>query len=108
MARNDRFQQFEFADNTPERKWRVPWRWLLLLLVLGAAGTYVYVFEQARIEKMLKGTPLERPPTVTQAYKWRDAQGNWNITDTPPPAGTEYETLRTGSDTNIVPALPTE
>ncbi len=37
-----------------EGNWRVPWRWLLLLLVLGAAGTYVYVFEQARIVRLVR------------------------------------------------------
>ena len=108
MTRDDRFKQFEFADSTPVRRWRFPWKWLLILIVLAAVAGYVYVFEQPRIEQALTGTPLERPPTVTQAYKWRDAEGNWNITDKPPASGVEYDTMHYRSDANVLPALPVD
>ena len=41
---------------------------------------------------------------VTTIYKWRDAQGNWQITDRPPPEGAPYEILKYRSDANILPS----
>ena len=44
--------------------------------------------------------------TTTRAYKWRDADGGWQITDTPPSGDTPYETIEVRSDTNVLPLPP--
>ena len=43
-------------------------------------------------------------PKTTTVYKWRDAAGNWQISDQPPGNGTEYETLEYHRDANVMPA----
>ncbi len=71
------------------------------LLVLVVAGVYLYMNPQVGAQ-WREGTPLEGD-TSTIVYKWRDADGQWRITDTPPPAGVEYETLDYRHDTNVLP-----
>jgi hypothetical protein len=79
---------------------------VLIASLLGGAGlAYLYIAERERLAGWLEGTPLALPATVTRAYKWRDADGAWQITDTPPPAGTSYETMTVRGDVNVVPAL---
>jgi len=77
---------------------------LLIGLCLGAGAAYVYYFERDLAVRWLKNTPLEPKATVTTLYKWRDAQGSWQITDRQPPAGTRYEVLKYRSDANILPS----
>lgn len=78
-----------------------------MAVVLGVAGGYVY-FNPWVVEPYLKGTPLEVPPRVIRAYKWRDAKGNWQISDRPPPEGTKYETVTVTTDQNVMPLAPKE
>lgn len=40
-------------------------------------------------------------------YKWRDAQGRWQVTDAPP-AGRAYQTIVVDPATNVVPAYGSE
>ena len=85
------------------------WRALLFVsLLLAGIGAYMYVFERARLDRILDGTPLELPVTVTEVYKWRDQQGRWHITDQPPPTGVHFETMKYRSDDNIMPLVPHE
>ncbi len=44
--------------------------------------------------------PRAENPTL---YKWKDAQGHWNVTDQPP-AGRSYETIQVDPNTNVLPA----
>ncbi len=81
--------------------------WLKLVLVLGAAAAlalaYAHFVDPQLGRKVLGGTPLA-PSAVTTAYKWRDAQGNWQLTDSPPPQGTPYEVVEAHGDANIIPS----
>ena len=85
-------------------------KWILVLgVVAGAAGGYLYVFEPQLARQWAAATPLAPlapAASVTKAYKWRDAKGNWQLTEQLPPAGTAYEVLETRSGDNIVPAFP--
>jgi hypothetical protein len=96
-----------------ERAARKPrsWRWLigLLLVALGAGAGYLYYFKRDLLQGWVNKTPLDLQivPTVTRVYKWRDAQGNWQMTDRPP-AGRDYEVKEFRSDKNLVPALEAE
>ena len=84
--------------------------WLKLLLALcvvaGAGAAYLHVFDPQLGRELLRGTALAPPATVTRAYKWRDANGNWQLTQDAPPEGTRYEVLTTRSGDNILPAVP--
>jgi len=78
---------------------------LILLALVAVIGGYLYL-NPSVWQEWLKGTPLEPPARVTQLYKWRDAAGQWQITDTPPAAGIAYEVLEYRSDTNVMPLVP--
>lgn len=80
---------------------------IIILVIAGVAGGYLYLHPEIW-QKWVKGTPLQPPPSVTHVYKWQDANGQWQVSDHPPPAGTKYETLNYSSDANVVPSLSTE
>jgi hypothetical protein len=94
MGRRDEFQSFEFSDATQARKRRIPWRWLLLVGLLGAVVAYVWRYQPHRVESALRGTPLEHkiiPSHPRTVYRWRDTDGTVNLSDHPPPPGVRYE-----------------
>jgi hypothetical protein len=65
---------------------------LLLLVVLGAAAVGIYFFmNPSQTEGLLTGTPLAPDSALTRVYKWQDGQGQWHVTDLPPPEGIDYE-----------------
>lgn len=84
------------------------WLKFALLLAVAAAGGlgYVYFVDPELGREVLRGTPMAPPPAVTTAYKWRDASGNWQLTDRPPAPDIAYETLEAPHDANIMPSLP--
>jgi hypothetical protein len=43
--------------------------------------------------------------TASKVYKWKDKDGNWQITDAPPPAGVEYTEQEYLHDTNVMPPI---
>ncbi len=42
--------------------------------------------------------------THLKAYRWRDKDGNWHVSDRPPPDGIEYEEVIYHRDTNVIPS----
>lgn len=78
---------------------------LLIIVVLGAGAAYLWHFEPERATKWLEKAPVVGGPGVTTAYKWKDEDGNWQITDEPPPEGISYQTIEVRSDVNILPSL---
>ena len=81
---------------------------LIAIIVLAAAGGYLYVFEQETVREWLKGTPLEPEPSRTVVYKWQDRDGNWQITDIPPAGDIPYERLEYRGNQNVMPLVPPE
>ena len=77
---------------------------VLILLIAASVGGYLYLHPEI-VRPLLQGTILEPPPVETKLYKWRDASGQWQVSDTPPSAGIKYEILQYRSDVNVVPAL---
>jgi len=78
----------------------------LLATVITAAGIWFYTHPDAGA-----GLKALLPATASSArndrlYKWRNARGEWQITDTLPPAGTRYETLDFREDLNVLPVPP--
>jgi len=78
--------------------------WLLLVLLL-AAGIYIYLDPELKSQLLNRTSGLGKSSTV-QAYKWRNPRGEWQITDIPPPEGVAYELLEHRSDENILPVPP--
>lgn len=78
--------------------------WLLVFLLF-AAGVYLYLHPELQSRLLNQTSGLGKPGTV-QAYKWRNEQGEWQLTDTLPPKGVDYERLEHRSDENILPVPP--
>ena len=79
----------------------------LLVAALVGLGLYSYynptfVHQAQQTGSKLLGTPAP----AARLYKWRDAQGQWQITDQLPAAGTPYETLEYRHDLNVLPVPP--
>lgn len=75
-----------------------------ILLIAAVVGGYLF-FHPEMWKEWVKGTSLEPPPQITTTYKWRDANGQWQVSDHPPKGDTPYETMIFNSDTNIMPSL---
>ncbi len=81
----------------------------LLLLVLAAGAVWAwwtYAPDSVNLPRAVSDqlpaalAPRAANPTL---YKWKDAQGHWNVTDQPP-AGRSYETIQVDPNTNVLPA----
>ena len=83
---------------------------VVVVLVAVAAGAYYIFRNPAMVTSLVEGTPLESTVRetlgTTRVYKWRDNDGNWHITDEPPPEGTKFEKLEYQNDANVVPSVP--
>jgi hypothetical protein len=84
--------------------------WLVLALAAVAAGAYYVYRNPTVVSPLVEGTPLESTVRetlgTTRVYKWRDANGVWQISDEPPPEGTKFEKLEYQNDANVVPSVP--
>jgi len=80
---------------------------LIALLLAAVAAGYVYIHPQIRSEVRSKVEQKTRHIVsghdTTTLYKWRDANGHWQLSSEPPPPGTPYETKHYRDDTNVVP-----
>ena len=96
---------FTYPSRQKPRKALPAWviKSLIVTAVVAAIGGYLY-HDPSVVESYLRGTPLELPARVTLIYRWRDANGNIEHSNHPPPAGTQYEVIEVSSDTNVVPS----
>jgi hypothetical protein len=79
--------------------------WLLLALLL-AGGVFLYL-NPAYYSRLVNSADLILTPVSTsRIYKWRNARGEWQLTDRVPPEGIAYEILEHRSDENILPVPP--
>ena len=98
---------FSFAPKSKPRRRFPDWlrKLLIAAVIVGAVGGYLY-HDPSLVEPYLRGTPLELPARMTTIYRWRDADGNLEHSNSPPPAGVEYEVIEVSSDTNVIPLSP--
>ena len=75
---------------------------IILLTALGGVGTYFYLYPESLPEWATR-TTVGRDLQTTTVYKWRDANGAWQVSDQPPPAGIDYQVEKYTRDTNILP-----
>jgi len=79
---------------------------LLLLALVAGAAAFLYFYPESG-QRFLDG--LHKPDFVKKTdriYKWRDKNGAWQLTDTPPPADIEYEVTDYREDVNVLPVPP--
>ena len=79
---------------------------LFLLALVAGAAAFFYFYPDAG-GRLLDG--LHKPDFAKKTdriYKWRDENGAWQLTDTPPPAGIEFEVSDYREDVNVLPVPP--
>ena len=75
---------------------------ILLLTGIGlAVALFVSPGLRQQAEALLYDTGVKSHSNIF--YKWQDADGVLQYTQTPPPAGTPYEKVEARSDVNVVP-----
>lgn len=74
---------------------------LLILAVTAAAALYLSPSLRHEAQDLLQSSGLQTDTTTV--YKWRSADGQWQYTQTPPPAGIPFERVEVRSDVNILP-----
>jgi hypothetical protein len=83
---------------------------LLLVVLLLVAGGVLYLKPEYRnrLQDLSSDIGLSRitPQKTARLFKWRDASGNWQITDQLPPEGIDYEKLEYREDVNVLPRPP--
>ena len=88
-------------DAPAARSGRAGVLFLVLLAFAATAGAWWYFAPQSMpgwLARKIPASPSLGPPL----YKWRDAQGRLQVTDTPP-ANRPYETVRYDPNANVVP-----
>ncbi|MCP5160022.1 MAG: DUF4124 domain-containing protein [Gammaproteobacteria bacterium] len=85
-----------------QRQFGVIPMWLLLGLgILGGVLLYWYTTPQETPSWMRDWLP-GMPEYTGPLYRWRDGQGQLQVTDRPP-QGRPYETIQYRSDANVIP-----
>lgn len=79
------------------------WPAFALLLAGAAAYGWWYFAPDTIPDPVRKALPRSARANPV-LYRWRDAKGHWNVTDTPP-ADRPYETLSYDPRTNVVPTV---
>ena len=77
-----------------------------ILVLLGAAGLYLYFYPESGARLL---DSLRNPDFINKTdriYKWRNDRGEWQLTDSPPPPGIEYEITDYREDVNVLPVPP--
>jgi len=77
---------------------------LILLGILIGAGLYVYTDPSLQRQARQQLDKLTGEERAHRLYRWQDADGQWQVSDQPPPAGTAYETLQYNPETNVIPS----
>ena len=80
--------------------------WVFVLLLICAAATGYYYSHPEALPEWAAKTTFGRQLQTTTFYKWQDASGNWQVSDQPPPPGTEYQIERYSQDANVLPLPP--
>ena len=77
---------------------------LIVLLLLGGGYLYLHPDTARQFSNQLPAPEFTRK--TAHLFKWRNPAGEWQITDTPPPEGIDYERLDYRDDENVLPVPP--
>lgn len=78
---------------------------VLLAVVAAAALGYWYFYPQERpwwVKEYLPSLPAVS--AKIEMYKWRDEQGHWQYSNTPPAEGVSYEIIEYWENSNVIPS----
>ena len=75
---------------------------LVSLLIAAAAALYLNPELRHEAESLLQSSGIKNNPSTT-FYKWRNADGILQYTQTPPAEGIAFEPVEARSDVNILP-----
>lgn len=80
-------------------------KYLILLAIIGTTALYIY--QDKSLQKKLLGKVHQVAPELNQStlYKWKNSKGEWQITDKPPSKGTDFTTISSQDQINIMPSL---
>ena len=81
-------------------------KWISITFVIALAFGLVY-YDDPRVQSFLKqqiDQTLPEQITHTKAYRWKDKNGQWTVSDKPPADGTPYEEVQYHRDANVIPA----
>jgi hypothetical protein len=79
------------------------WPFFLIVIALTAGYAWWY-FAPDTLPDAIRAQLPRSDRANPVLYKWRDAKGRWNVTDTPP-TDRPYETLKYDPKTNVVPTV---
>jgi len=97
---------FTFAGDAPRKSGRRRWIVALALPLLVGLGVWWYFQPSARpalVSSLLGDVLPVAPSATTTLYRWQDENGEWVVSDRPPPDGVAYEEVRYREDTNVLP-----
>jgi hypothetical protein len=79
---------------------------LIILTVIATVAYYVY--QDPKLNQQLFNKIHLIAPELNQStlYKWKNNQGEWQITDTPPAKGISFTTISTQDQVNVMPSKP--
>lgn len=75
---------------------------IVLALIAGAAWAVWRWFPEWLPEDIRRSNP-HSPDYAPWLYRWKDAAGRVQITDTPPPEGVPFERIRLDPEQNVIP-----
>ncbi len=80
---------------------------LAVLTAIGAADAFGYRHVEPRFTTFQPLAPLVNPSSkTTRVYRWKDANGNWQVADRHPGEDVVYEVLEYRNDVNVLPLPP--
>lgn len=77
---------------------------LLILIVLVATAVLYFKPEYRNTLDRFSDKALPTAITHNKAYRWQDRNGQWQLSDSPPADGTQYEIVEYHKDTNVIPS----
>ncbi len=80
------------------------WRIVLVLAALAASGWAWWRYAPDTLPAFIGDRIARSPEANPPLYKWRDAQGQWQITDKPP-TDRPFEEVRVDPRLNVVPTV---
>lgn len=76
----------------------------ILLAVLTGGMLYVYLDPSLNRQAGQQINKLLDSEQSRTLYRWQNAEGQWQVSDTPPAAGIPYEAVQYNRNTNVVPS----
>ncbi len=76
----------------------------IFLAILTGVALYIYLDPSLNRQAGQQIDKLLDSEQTRTLYRWQNAEGQWQISDTPPAAGIPYETVQYNRNTNVVPS----